>query len=62
MIWNELGIGGGTALIVLCALYFVVKWAVRGAIVEAHAQIAGKKQSGPRALWYFIVSEDAPSE
>lgn len=35
MIWNELGIGGGTALIVLCALYFVVKWAVRSAIVEA---------------------------
>ena len=29
MIWRELGISGGTALIVLCALYFVIKWAVR---------------------------------
>ena len=62
MIWNELGVSGGTALIVLCALYFVVKWAVRSAIVEAHERIAGGKKSGPRALWDFIVSEDAPSE
>lgn len=62
MIWNELGVSGGTALIALCALYFVVKWAVRSAIVEAHAQIAGGKKSGPRALWDVIVSEDAPSE
>ena len=59
MIWNELGVSGGIAL---CALYFVVKWAVRSAIVEAHAQIAGGKKSGPQALWDFIVSEDAPSE
>lgn len=59
MIWNELGVSGGTAP---CALYFVVKWAVRSAIVEAHAQIAGGKKSGPRALWDVIVSEDAPSE
>ncbi len=28
MLWNELGVSGGTALIVLCALYFVIKWAV----------------------------------
>ena len=25
MIWNELGVSGGTALIVLCAPYFVIK-------------------------------------
>ena len=30
MIWNELGVSGGTALIVLCALYFVIKWAEIG--------------------------------
>ena len=29
MIWNELGMSGGTALIVLASLYFVIKWAVR---------------------------------
>ena len=35
MIWSELGVSGGTALIVLCALYFVVKWAVRNGIRAA---------------------------
>ena len=27
--WEELGISGGTAIIILIALYFVIKWAVR---------------------------------
>ena len=27
--WNELGISGGTAIIILIALYFVIKWAVK---------------------------------
>ena len=27
--WQELGISMGTAIIVLIALYFVVKWAVK---------------------------------
>ena len=58
MIWNELGVSGGTALIVLCALYFVVKWAVRSAIVEAHEQIAGGKRGGLQTLWGAIVSEE----
>ena len=26
--WEELGISGGTAIIILIALYFIVKWAV----------------------------------
>ena len=26
--WNELGISGGTAIVILIALYFVIKWAV----------------------------------
>lgn len=42
MIWNELGVSGGTALIVLCALYFVIKWAVRNGIREAHARMNGE--------------------
>ena len=29
IIWEELGISAGTAIIVLIAIYFVVKWAVR---------------------------------
>ena len=27
--WEELGISGGTAIIILIALYFIVKWAVK---------------------------------
>lgn len=38
--WEELGISGGTALIVLIALYFVVKWAVKNGIKEAHRDMA----------------------
>ena len=33
--WEELGISGGTAIIVLIALYFVIKWAVKNAINES---------------------------
>ena len=44
MIWNELGVSGGTALIVLCALYFVIKWAVRNGIREAHQRMNGEKE------------------
>jgi len=38
--WEELGISGGTALIVLIALYFVIKWAVKNGIKEAHKEMA----------------------
>lgn len=33
--WEELGISGGTAIIILIALYFVVKWAVKNGVEEA---------------------------
>lgn len=41
--WEELGISGGTAIIVLIAFYFVVKWAVKNGIKEAYKEITGKK-------------------
>ena len=28
IMWNELGLSGGTAIMILTALYFVIKWAV----------------------------------
>ena len=37
--WNELGISGGTAIIILIALYFVIKWAVKNGIKEAYRAI-----------------------
>ena len=43
IMWNELGISGGTAIIILIALYFVIKWAVKNGIKEAYSAITGKK-------------------
>jgi len=40
--FEELGISFGTALIVLLALYFIVKWAVRNEKKEAYRDITGK--------------------
>ena len=33
--WDELGISAGTAVLILIALYFVIKWAVKNGIVSA---------------------------
>lgn len=41
--FEELGISFGTALIVLIALYFIVKWAVKNGIKEAYRDITGKE-------------------
>lgn len=43
---EELGISGGTALIILFALYFIVKWAVKNGIKEAWRDI--RKDIPPR--------------
>lgn len=40
---EELGICGGTVLIGLSALHFVVKWAVRNGVKEAYKEIVGKE-------------------
>ena len=41
--WQGLGISAGTAIIVLIALYFVVKWAVKNGMLEAYKEIEKKK-------------------
>lgn len=41
--WEELGISGGTAIIILIVLYFVIKWAVKNGIKEAYEEIKGKE-------------------
>lgn len=58
MIWNELGVSGGTALIVLCALYFVIKWAVRNAVIEAHARLAGEERGRLRQACGKLLAEE----
>lgn len=41
--WNELGISGGTAIVILIALYFVIKWAVKNGIKEAYSASLERK-------------------
>ncbi len=41
-LWQELGISAGTAIVVLIALYFVIKWAVKNGIMEACKKIEDK--------------------
>ncbi|MBO4927863.1 MAG: hypothetical protein J5379_06410 [Clostridiales bacterium] len=40
---RELGISMGTLIFCLVTGYFVIKWAVKNAIVEAHYEITGEK-------------------
>ena len=40
---EELGISFSTALIILIALYFIIKWAVKNGIKEAYTDITGKE-------------------
>lgn len=42
-LWEDLGISAGTAILVLIALYFIIKWAVKKGIKEAYFDITGKK-------------------
>ena len=42
--WEELGISGGTAIIVLTALYLIIKWAVKNGIKEAYKEISDKEK------------------
>lgn len=41
--WEELGISSGTAIIILIALYFVIKWAVKNGVKEAYEDISRKE-------------------
>ena len=41
--FEELGISAGTAIIILVALYFIIKNAVKNGITEAYEKITGKE-------------------
>ena len=49
---EELGISGGTAIIILIALYFIIKWSVKNGIKEAYRDITGRKLPEDEA-WTF---------
>lgn len=42
-LWQDLGVSSSTAIIVLIALYFIIKWAVKNGIKEAYKDITGKQ-------------------
>lgn len=44
--WNELGISAGTGLVILIALYFVIKWAVKNGIDESRHEISRAVRKG----------------
>ncbi|QDW73594.1 hypothetical protein FND36_05810 [Lachnospiraceae bacterium KGMB03038] len=56
--FQELGISAGTAIIVLIALYFVIKWAVKNGIKEAYKSITGKKPSEDLQLEALLKKEN----
>ncbi|WP_317311192.1 DUF6019 family protein [Clostridium thermobutyricum] len=48
--WEELGISSGTAFIILIALYFVIKWAVKNGVKEAYEDILEEKTKDKKDL------------
>ena len=64
--WNELGISGGTAIVILIALYFVIKWAVKNGVKEAYKDITGKKpvedEKNDESYQFIIYNSDKKSK
>ncbi|MGY3748675.1 DUF6019 family protein [Vagococcus acidifermentans] len=57
MVWQELGISGITGLVVLTALYFVIKASVKNGILSAYQRIT-KKQLEPEFNWDELKKEN----
>lgn len=56
---KELGISTSTAVIILIALYFIIKWAVKNGIKEAYQDITGKETFEEKELHKMMnCSED----
>lgn len=54
--WEELGISGGTAIIILIALYFIIKWAVKNGIKQAWGGTQIEKRKMVNNYWkYFVI-------
>lgn len=53
-VWEELGVSGGTAIIVLIAFYFIIKWAVKNGMKEAYRDITGKNTADDLEMEAYI--------
>ena len=54
-LWQELGISAGTAIVVLAALYFVIKWAVKNGMLEAYKKIESGRLDDCKVLIIAII-------
>ncbi len=60
---KELGISTSTAIIILTALYFIIKWAVKNGIKEAYYDITGKETFEEKELHKMMnYSDDKDSD
>ncbi|MBO4474804.1 MAG: hypothetical protein IK020_03885 [Clostridiales bacterium] len=55
---KDLGIHSGTLIACLVMGYFVIKWAVKAAILEAHYEITGEKSDEEKRV-EEMMEEDA---
>ena len=59
---EELGISSGTAIIILIALYFIIKWAVKNGIKEAYQDITGKETFEEKELHKMMNQSEEESK
>ncbi|MCH5341236.1 MAG: hypothetical protein J1E01_07200 [Acetatifactor sp.] len=55
--WNELGISAGTGIIILIALYFVIKWGVKSGIRQCFEEFE-KSEILEKLLQHIGYSEE----
>ena len=56
--YKRQGISGGTAIVILIALYFVIKWAVKNGIKEAYSAITAKHDEVKQAVDKYTTAID----
>lgn len=59
---KELGISAGTAIIILFALYFIIKIAVKNAICEFYNNITGKDKEKDEEFIKFVKEKTNDEE
>lgn len=61
-IWQELGISGGTAIILLIVSYWVIKGAVKNGMIAAFEEITGKDTLKKLLKAKYINGEEVDEE
>ena len=49
--WEELGISYGTAIIILIALYFIIKWGVKNGIKQYFEEKEQEEKMSRKRKW-----------